>query len=53
MIEADCSLKYVLLIYALFIARVGIITLTVCTILIAKYSLQGIALCSFHDRPTH
>ena len=33
-IEADCSLKYALLIYALFTACVGIMTLTVCTILI-------------------
>ena len=32
MIEADCSLEYVLLIYALFITCVGIITLTVCVV---------------------
>ena len=40
-IEADHSLKYVLLIYALFIARVGIITLTVCTVLICEIFFTG------------
>ena len=42
-IEADCSLKYVALSYALFTACVGIMTLTVCTVLI--FGIFSIGYC--------